>query len=395
MKIAGCQRNGPFQESNALRLDFFDWLVVAIITAVVSLGLPPLWTVFEGFEPDDTYRIPYALSEDYWHFARYARAAAKENGVIVLGDSVVWGRFASLEQTLSSNLKTETGLSFWNLGINGLHPVAMNGLLRYHVRSLRDCDILLHFNPLWISSPQYDLSTERETRFNHPKLVPQFLPRIPCYHESADAKADIAAERYAPLRSFASHLSIAYYDNKTPPVWTLDRPYECPLEPLWQEMPAPDILPGEDFRSWKERDMAPQPFEWVSLDNSLQWRFFCQTALHLRSRGNNVFVLVGPFNKHAVAQVSLDSYKATIAAVQKWLVAEGFPCHLASVLPVNLYADASHPIGQGYTHITRELLSQEHFQMFLGNAGSRQEEKASKSYCTNIQTVHTPSAGGK
>ena len=292
------------QESNAVQLRPLDWGVVVLVMLVAVWAIPRAWSALEGFQPAPGYRIPYALSEDYWHYTRYAGIAARESGVIVAGDSVIWGEYVPPEQTLSGHLAKETPLDFWNLGVNGIHPVALDGLLRYYGRPLRGQRILLHFNPLWMSSPRHDLSTEREFRFNHPRLAPQFWPKIPCYQDSTGARADIVAARHATLRAFASHLAIAYYGNAVPPLWAVDNPYESLLKPLRAGLPGPETSHNPNARPWTERGMAPQPFEWIPPGDSLQWRFFKETALRLRARGNEVFVLTGPFNEHIIAEES-------------------------------------------------------------------------------------------
>lgn len=353
-------------ESNAVRLTAWDWVIVAVVLAVVVLALPRIWSITEGFTPDPAYRTPYALSEDYWHFNRYARRAARTGGIIVLGDSVVWGEYTSPEETLPQYLAARTGISWLNLGINGIHPVALDGLVRYHARPLRNRRVLLHFNPLWMSSPRHDLSTDREFRFNHPQLVPQFLPRIPCYHEADDRRAGIVAGRYVPLRGFAAHLAIAYYDNKTPPMWAVSNPYDSLALPLGAGLPEPESERNVDARPWTERGITPQPFAWTRPEDSLQWRFFQKTALRLRARGNEVFVLVGPFNAHMIAPESQDAYARILNAAHDWLAAEGFAHHVAAPLPGMLYADASHPVAEGYALLADTLLEQASFQRFLG-----------------------------
>ena len=64
-------------------------------------------------------------------------------------------------------------------GLNGLFPLAQEGLIDCWAGSLRHQKVLLHCNLLWMTSPKADLSTDKEERFNHSRLVPQFFPRIP------------------------------------------------------------------------------------------------------------------------------------------------------------------------------------------------------------------------
>ena len=74
-----------------MRLSVREWVGVAAVLLLVSFLLPRVWERLEPFEPGPGYRIPYALSTDYWHFARYCRHAAAQDAVLVIGDSMVWG----------------------------------------------------------------------------------------------------------------------------------------------------------------------------------------------------------------------------------------------------------------------------------------------------------------
>jgi len=62
--------------SNGIRLSWKEWLITGIILAFLFALIPKLWQRIEPFDPGPDYRIPYALSEDYWHFSRYCRIAA-------------------------------------------------------------------------------------------------------------------------------------------------------------------------------------------------------------------------------------------------------------------------------------------------------------------------------
>lgn len=91
----GKQAGGP------VALGGRGWLATALIVAAVGFSAPRLWERAETFAPGGDYRIPYGLSEDYWHFGRYVRVAANEGRIVVLGDSVVWGQYVAPEMTLS------------------------------------------------------------------------------------------------------------------------------------------------------------------------------------------------------------------------------------------------------------------------------------------------------
>ena len=145
--------------------------------------VPRMWKRFESFNPGPDYRIPYSLSKDYWLSQRRLESAVQAHAVILVGDSVVWGEYVRPDGTLSHYLNQQAAQpnQFVNCGVNGLFPLALEGLLRDYGGALRNQKVLLHCNMLWITSPKADLSIDREETFNHSRLVPQFSARIPCY----------------------------------------------------------------------------------------------------------------------------------------------------------------------------------------------------------------------
>ena len=85
-------------------------------------------------------------------------------GTLVFGDSFVWGQYVEEDQTLTHFLNQEAGRErFVNAGLDGLHPLAMGGLLRHHYAGMRIADVVLHLNLLWMSSPQADLQAGLDT----------------------------------------------------------------------------------------------------------------------------------------------------------------------------------------------------------------------------------------
>src|SRR5262245_40927014 len=73
---------------NAMRLSARHWLAVVALVAVVLAGTPWLWQRIEKFDTGPDYRIPYALSKDYWLYERRLERITPAN-VALLGDSVV------------------------------------------------------------------------------------------------------------------------------------------------------------------------------------------------------------------------------------------------------------------------------------------------------------------
>jgi hypothetical protein len=76
-------------------------------------------------------------------------------------------------------------------------------------------------------------------------------------------------------------------------------------------------------------------------------------------------VLTGPFNAHIIAEESKAAYETILIEAGAWLTAQDFPHYLAPALPSDWYADASHPLGEGYAALARELLEQPSFRRFL------------------------------
>ena len=113
----------------------------------------------------------------------------------MLGDSVIWGHYVTGEQTLSHYLNEHNEKAFAaNLGVDGIHPMAMYGLVKYYGGDIRKKSVILYVNPLWMSSLQSDMQSKEETRFNHPRLVPQVFSRPRCYRPSLAEIIGIVAE---------------------------------------------------------------------------------------------------------------------------------------------------------------------------------------------------------
>jgi hypothetical protein len=75
----------------------------------------------------------------------------------------------------------------------------------------------------------------------------------------------------------------------------------------------------------------------------------------LRGRGNDVFVLLGPFNEHLLTPASCDAYQKRKATIESWFREKQVPYLAPLPLATNLYADASHPLAPGYEALTREV----------------------------------------
>jgi len=359
------QTDVPFS-SNAVRLSGRHWAIVGVILVTVCQSVPGIWQRVETFQPGPDYRIPYALSEDYWLYERYCRQAAGQDSVLVIGDSVIWGEYVTPHETLAHHLNELAGHEqrFVNLGVNGTHPAALAGLIEYYGRPIRGQTVILHYNPLWMSSKRHDLQTEKEFPFNHPRLVPQFVPNIPCYKEPFGNRIGIAVERYLPFRAWTNHLAAAYFDNTDLATWVRENPYSNPLTQITFRLPEPDTAVRHRQVPWTEHGIRPTNFEWVEPSTSIQWLLFRRTVRTLLDRDNRLFVLVGPFNEHMIAERTFIGYTTIKQTIEAWLRDQRIPHYVAPPLPTDLYADASHPLPAGYALLARQILEQDSYRKF-------------------------------
>ncbi len=352
----------PFS-SNCVRLSGYEWIFVGIVAMTLFCFGPALWERMEKFELEPDYRLGYELSNDYWLYSRYCRWACSQYEILVIGDSVIWGHYVPQPNTLSHYLNEITDRDqFANLGVDGIHPVALAGLLKYYGHNISNKKVVLHFNPLWMSSKKHDLQTEKEFRFNHPKLVPQFIPNIPCYKDPYSKRISTAVERYVPFLSWTSHLKIAYFGNMDLPRWTMEHPYENPASAVTLRLHTSANNSQNEHTSWAERGTAKIDFQWVELESSLQWKFFQRSVKLLKARGNRVFVLVGPFNEHMLKGQSIEIYRKMKSKIEDWLQQNNIAYYMPATLPSEWYVDASHPMSEGYAMLAKQLFENESFR---------------------------------
>jgi len=349
-------QSGDTFSSNAVRLSIREWGVVLAVMALGAFLISPLWMRMERFELLVDYRIPFELSEDYWFFDRYCGVAAKANKTLVFGDSFVWGQYVDGGESLTHFLNQEAGSEkFVNAGLDGAHPMALEGLIEHYCGDLRNVDVFLHLNLLWLSSPQADLQTEREFRFNHPRLVPQFRPRIPAYREPVSGRFGILLARQVPVFDWVRHLQEAYFESTDLAAWTLENPYDNPLREVTLVIPESGAGNRNDALPWSVRGQGQQEPPWVSLENSLQWQAFQRLVQFLRARGNRVFVVIGPLNEHMLSTSNAEEYRGLLNDARVWMAENDLTFFLPPILPSDLYADLSHPLSQGYAILAEEI----------------------------------------
>jgi hypothetical protein len=372
----------PTKMVNEMRLNAGQCaLAMGLILLAVFL-IPWVWKGIERFDTPPDYRIPYDLSKDYWLYQRRLQDKIDPRSIVMLGDSVVWGEYVLPDGTWSHFLNQQTGQAdrFVNGGVNGLFPLALEGLIDYYGHALRQRKVILHCNLLWLSSPKADLQIDKEETFNHSRLVPQYFPRIPCYKADANERLSAIVEREFNFTAWVDHLQDAYFGQRSILSWTLEddggdpprypNSYKDPLAQITLHVPsAPRDDPQRGPKSsrhkpWSDGAGVTQ-FEWVNLETSLQWNAFQRLVRTLRERGNDVFVILGPFNEHMLAEESRAPYYKLRDGVAAWLTENKVPHLVPELLPSLLYADASHPLTEGYALLAQRTLASEDFQNWM------------------------------
>jgi len=360
MKQNNTKNSSTVFSSNGICLNIRQWLFVAIFCIASIIFLPYIWKGIEKFTPDKDYRLPYQLGSDYWLYEHLCQIACKEHENILLGDSVIWGHYVAKNQTLSHYLNELTGTDqFANLGVDGMHPAALEGLVRYYGKAIKKKNVIIHLNLLWLSSPKHDLQTSKEFRFNHPKLVSQFKTKIPCYMAPLSTRLGIALERPFSFPAWTSHLNMIYFNNSNMPIWTMENPYKNPLDNFSHNIPEEDTFQETEESESSESKPSGGDFQWVEADTSFQWKFFRNTLKLLQKRQNKITVLIGPFNEHMLSGESLDNYLKLKDEIENWLEQNNISYFSAQTLPTDQYNDASHPTSEGYNSLAKELLDSE------------------------------------
>jgi hypothetical protein len=374
--------------TSEMRLSLRQWATVLAIATLIAVATPRLWKQIERFDIGADYRIPYQLSNDYWLFDWRLQKIAGARPIVVLGDSVVWGEYVKSDGTLPHFLNKEAGEPdrFVNAGVNGLFPLALEGLVRDYGTSLYDRKVIVVCNVLWLSSPKADMQAEKAENINHASLLPQFFPRVPSYQADAQARLSAVIGRRVAFLGWVNHLENAYFHQQSILQWTLDedpsRPrcypnaYKDPLSQITLAVPSgegddADRGPGSHrHKPWTAGGSRKMAFEWVELKSSLQWAAFQRSVKLLRDRGNDVLVIVTPFNQHMISDQCLGGYKAIQAGILAWLDENRIP-HLApDKLPSELCADASHPLTAGYEALARRICQAEPFRKWMHQASS-------------------------
>jgi hypothetical protein len=261
----------------------------------------------------------------------------------------------------------------------------MEGLVEYYGQTLAQRKIIVHCNMLWITSPKADLSTRKKQDFNHSRLVPQFAPGAPpCYQADATERLSAVVERSVNLFAWVNHVESAYFGQQSIPRWTLEEDSNDPprhpnawRNPLAQISLAAPGDPQDDsqrgpqsprHKPWNAGGAKAVRFQWVGLEESLQWKAFRRLIGRLRAQGGDVLVIVGPLNEHMVAAEQRPQFRKLRDGIAKWLSTNRVAYVVPQTLPSQLYADASHPLTEGYALLARQLGLDRAFRAWRGDS---------------------------
>lgn len=334
-----------------------------IILFITAAALPFLFPLTDTAAFTGNYRIPYSAGDDYFLYSRYSGYVSTVRGIPVIGDSVIWGHYTDRENTLSANLNSlNKNTHFINMGLDGIHPAAMNGLLKYYSSAFSNRKLIVGINLLWMSSARHDLSGTENSEINHRQLLPQFYPEVPSYKPSFEEKISAVISRSVPFFSWADHLRISRFAGKSFYIWTMENPHSGVTDYFArgdEEFKTPEGISPDK--------MQEQNIEWIAADKSLQWKFMRETLLSLKRNGNSVAAIITPFNTYMMTQESRNKYFSILKELEWELREDGITPVIPLILEKKYFADSSHPTAQGYKTIAEDIMKNPEFRRFIEN----------------------------
>ena len=348
------------QHTNGLWLKPLEWTAVLIITlAVVWLALPRWHERHLSIELPKDFRLSYKLRDDYLLYKSVAAKVVETHPALFIGDSVVWGMYVRNDHTLPAILNAKLGgEEIGNLAVDGLHPVVMETLMREYGKDVCDRVVYVYLNPLWMTSPLYDLSGDGELAINHPRLLPQFIDKPACYHASLEDRCKAVWERFIDFEALLHHVRVAFLDNQDVKTHLAKQPDKPLCKQLSLNIEPLEIGHAYDSKiTWEDAGIAEQDWQWVPLDESRQWKSYLNTLELLKKRGNVVVAVVGTVNPFMQTAASLEKYRAWRADALKRLKEIGYKTVDLPELPSEEYGDASHPLAAGYERLAEFMMN--------------------------------------
>jgi hypothetical protein len=341
--------------------NFLKITVPVLAVIILASMLPRFMPGVDTSKFIDHYRIPYSQGEDYFLYEKYVRTVAASGRIAVIGDSVIWGHYAESSGSLTGCLNAVSGTGkFANIGIDGIHPAALYGLIDNYCASLKNSRVIIGINLLWMSSPKHDLSGEINTAINHRALLEQVPGKIPAYSPSVEERLTLLARREIPLFAWIDHIRASEFADRNMYRWSMANPYAGPEEYLVRKdeiytLPDP-VRPDR---------MSARDMDWVLPESSLQWRYMLASIRRLKEQGNSVCAVITPFNQYMLTDKSRVERDWIISYIQNELAAEGITAFAPPLDKAEYYADLSHPVAAGYVVMASWLMGQNGFGEFI------------------------------
>lgn len=339
--------------SNGLVLKWRELVVTVAVVLALTWFLPGFWQQnICRVEIPRGFRLAEELRDDYYGYRLVVRAAYLKNKPVFIGDSVVWGKYVDNENTLPELINRGLGKDeVVNLAVDGLHPIAMERLLRDHGGSICGQRVFLYWNPLWMNSPLYDLSGTEEFSINHPRLLPQFDPSFKSYRAKFGDRFSAFLEQKVLFAAWLRHLRAAYCANKDVKQVIASGEKFAHYDPAERRKLANSTV------TWEQNGIRKQDWQWVKAAESRQYAAFRRVLDELRMRANQVTVVLGTVNPHMQTPGSLERYRKLRAEVKADLEKKsGVTVIDLPELESGDYADASHPLAAGYEKLAAFLL---------------------------------------
>jgi hypothetical protein len=362
-------RQEPGPERVAPNLSLRDWLVVLLLITALCAAIPLIPFRSERPDIDRDYRIPFNKSNHYDLYHRFTTLAAAQFPTLLVGDSVVWGQFADRHETLSHYLNDRTAQPrYVNAGVDGMHPIALEQLLEHHATAIQKKDVVLQMNPLWLMIPKGRLPRElADPLQNRPGLVPRLAASPNGTYQEAIEAALARALDGSPIDRWIERVADSRVDFLD---WTVDHPYESPVNAMSAGLPASDDTYAVKKIPWKGTESAKLDYGWPILRQHPQWKAFERILGLLQARQNRILVLLGPMNEHMMKPTMLEGYLRLKKEIEERVVARGIACVAAPKLDSTHYSDICHPLAAGYKELAKELL-RSHSAWLLDSTQSR------------------------
>jgi hypothetical protein len=337
------------------------YIILTVIAAATLLSVAYIFPLTGYNNFTENYRIPHSMNEDYYLYKIYSKHIASGSLIQVIGDSVIWGHYVSDEDTLTACLNRSTkDKKFANMGLEGSYPIVMNGLIENFSSGLKNKKIIVGFNLLWISSQKHDLSGEPESNINHKRVLPQIYPVIPSYNPNIEDRLSAIVSR-CNLLLLIEHIKMSRFKEKNFYSWTMEHPHSSIID-YFTNSEIPIYKPTAAIRL---DQMHEQNIDWVPIDKSMQWKFMLKTIAYLKKNGDDIIVLITPFNTYMVAEKSRERYYSIISDISDELSGNSIDFIIPVIDEKKYFADSSHFTAEGYRAMAENLLSSKKFQKFL------------------------------